>query len=54
VAAPEQRDAGQGLVEFGLIVGLAALVTLVALLFFGDALAFALSLLGQAIDASTG
>jgi Flp pilus assembly pilin Flp len=47
------RQTGQGLVEFGLILGLAALVTVVALVFFGGALAFALSLLGQAIDAST-
>jgi Flp pilus assembly pilin Flp len=53
VAGPAGRDAGQGLVEFGLILGLAALVTVVALVFFGGALAFALSLLGQAIDAST-
>lgn len=48
-----QRDGGQGLVEYGLILGLAALVTVVALVFFGGALAFALSLLGQAIDASS-
>jgi Flp pilus assembly pilin Flp len=53
VAASSRRDAGQGLVEFGLILGLAALVMVVALVFFGDALAVALSLLGQAIDAST-
>ena len=45
---------GQGLVEYGLILGLAALVTVIALVFFGGALAFALSLLGQAIDASSG
>jgi Flp pilus assembly pilin Flp len=43
---------GQGLVEYGLILGLAAIVTVVALLFFGEALATALSLIGQAIDAS--
>ena len=39
--------------EYGLILGLAALVTVIALVFFGGALAAALSLLGQAIDASS-
>jgi Flp pilus assembly pilin Flp len=46
-------DAGQGLVEYALILGLGALVTIIALVFFGGALATALSLLGQAIDSST-
>ncbi len=46
-------QAGQGLVEYGLILGLAALVTVIALVFFGGALAAALSLLGQAIDSSS-
>jgi Flp pilus assembly pilin Flp len=45
-------QAGHGLVEYGLILGLAALVTVIALVFFGGALAAALSLLGQAIDSS--
>jgi Flp pilus assembly pilin Flp len=50
-----QRDAeaGQGLVEYGLILGLAALVTVTSLVFFGGVVALALSLLGQAIDSST-
>ncbi len=43
---------GQGLVEYGLILLLGALVTIIALVFFGGALATALSLLGQAIDSS--
>ena len=38
--------------EYGLILGLGALVAVVALVFFGDALAAALSLLGDAIDSS--
>jgi Flp pilus assembly pilin Flp len=46
-------DRGQGIVEYGLILGLTALVTVVALVFFGGALATALSLLGQAIDSSS-
>ena len=45
-------QAGQGLVEYGLILGLAAMVTVVAFVFFGGALATALSLIGQSIDAS--
>ena len=44
---------GQGVVEYGLILGLTALVTIVALVFFGGALAAALSLIGQAIDSSS-
>lgn len=52
-AEPQRAQTGQGLVEYGLILGLAALVTIVALLFFGGALAAALSILGQAIDSSS-
>ncbi len=48
-----RRDAGQGLVEYGLILGLAAVVTVVALVFFGTWLAVGLSLLGQAIDSAS-
>ena len=44
---------GQGVVEYGLLLGLTALVTVVALVFFGGALATALSLIGQAIDSSS-
>ena len=47
------RDAGQGLVEYGLILGLGALVTVIALVIFGGALAAALSLLGQAVDSAS-
>ena len=49
---PLGDEAGQGLVEYGLILALGALVTVIALVFFGGALATALSLLGQAIDSS--
>jgi len=47
---PAASERGQGIVEYGLILGLIAVVAVVALMFFGDALATALSLLGQAID----
>jgi Flp pilus assembly pilin Flp len=50
---PGRGDAGQGLVEYTLILGLGALVAVIALVFFGGALATALSLLGQAIESST-
>ena len=42
--------AGQGLVEYGLILSLIALVAVVALVFFGDQLAAALELIGDEID----
>jgi len=50
---PADPEAGQGIVEYGLILGLGALVTVIALVFFGGALALGLSLLGQAIDSSS-
>ncbi len=52
-ADPAEQEAGQGIVEYGLILGLGALVTVIALAFFGGALALGLSLLGQAIDSSS-
>lgn len=50
---PTLRQRGQGVVEYGLILGMTALVTVVSLVFFGGALAAALSLLGAAIDSSS-
>jgi Flp pilus assembly pilin Flp len=44
--------AGQGLVEFGLIVALVVVIAVVALVFFGPQLAWALSLIGTQIDKS--
>ncbi len=41
---------GQGLVEYGLILSLMAVVAVVALVFFGDAIAAALQLIGDEID----
>ena len=43
-AAPGRRAPGQGLVEYGLILFLAAVVCLVSLLFFGDQLSALLTL----------
>ena len=44
--------AGQGLVEFGLIIALVVVIAVVALVFFGPQLAWALSLIGTEIDKS--
>lgn len=45
---------GQGIVEYGLILALTALLTLVILGVFGGALADVLAAIGGAIDAATG
>ena len=42
--------AGQGLVEYGLILSLIVLVAVISLVFFGDQLAAALELIGDEID----
>ena len=43
---------GQGLVEYGLILGLTALFTVVILVVFGGTLADVLDAIGDAIDAA--
>jgi hypothetical protein len=48
------RSGGQGLVEYGLILGGSVLVTLVTLVILGPVLAEVLRLIGAAIDAATG
>ncbi len=45
---------GQGLVEYGLILALTTLFTLVILVFFGGTLADILGAIGATIDAATG
>ena len=47
---PASGAAGQGLVEFALILGLVVIIAVVALVFFGPQLAWALSLIGTEID----
>ena len=44
---------GQGLVEYSLILALMAVVAVVALVFFGDAIAAALQFIGDEIDRSS-
>jgi Flp pilus assembly pilin Flp len=48
------RSAGQGLVEYGLILALTVLFTVVILVFFGGVLSDILAAIGNAIDAATG
>ena len=48
------RPAGQGLVEYGLILALTALFTAIILLVFGGTLSDILAAIGNAIDAATG
>jgi Flp pilus assembly pilin Flp len=44
---------GQGIVEYGLILGLSAAVTIVVLVFLGGTLSDVLEIIGRAIDAAT-
>jgi len=46
--------AGQGLVEYGLILALTALFTILILVVFGGTLADFLDFVGDAIDSATG
>ena len=48
------RPAGQGLVEYGLILALTALFTAIILVFFGGTLSDVLTAIGNAIDAASG
>lgn len=41
--------AGQGLIEYGLILGIMAIVCIVSLVFFGDQLSSLLSLIASAV-----
>jgi len=54
VFAAGVRSNGQGLVEYGLILALTSLMTVVWLVVFGGAVADALAAIGQAIDQATG
>ena len=44
------RERGQGVVEYGLILALSAIVAVVVLVFFGGTLSAVLEAIGQAID----
>lgn len=44
------REAGQGIVEYGLILSLSALLAVVMLVFFGGTLSAVLEAIGEAIE----
>jgi Flp pilus assembly pilin Flp len=50
---PERAIRGQGIVEYGLILSLSALLALVLLVFFGGTLSVFLQVIGDAIDAGS-
>jgi Flp pilus assembly pilin Flp len=49
-ARTDERALGQGVVEFGLILAVAALVAVVAIVFFGAQLAAILDLIGAQVE----
>jgi Flp pilus assembly pilin Flp len=49
-----KRQGGQGIVEYGLILGLSAVVTLVTLFLLGGTLGEVLYFIERAIDANAG
>jgi Flp pilus assembly pilin Flp len=53
VATRPDLDRGQGIVEYGLILGGSALVALVLLVVFGGTLSAFLQVVGDAIDAAS-
>jgi Flp pilus assembly pilin Flp len=48
-----RRELGQGIVEYGLILGLSAVVAIVVLVFFGGTLSAILEVIGEAIEKAT-
>ena len=52
--AGKTGDRGQGLVEYGLILGLTVVLTVVWLVVFGGAVGDALAAIARAIDEATG
>ena len=51
--ATAHHETGQGIVEYGGILGLSAVVTIVVLVFMGATLADVLAAIGRAIDAAS-
>jgi len=50
---PDRAASGQGIVEYGLILALSALLAVVLLVFFGGTLSAFLQAVGDAIDAAS-
>ena len=53
LAVARFRGAGQGIVEYGLILSLSAALAVVLLVFFGGTLSAVLNAVGDAIDAAS-
>jgi Flp pilus assembly pilin Flp len=53
LSRPEPSTRGQGIVEYGLILSLSALLAVVLLVFFGGTLSAFLQVVGDAIDAGS-
>jgi hypothetical protein len=53
IQSPARRGAGQGIVEYGLILSLSALLAAVLLVFFGSTMSLVLKAVGDAIDAAS-
>jgi Flp pilus assembly pilin Flp len=51
--ATAHHQSSQGIVEYGLILGLSAAVTVIVLVFLGGTLADVLEVIGKAIDAAS-
>ena len=51
--ADAHRESAQGIVEYGLILALSAVVAIVVLVFFGGTLADVLDVIGRAIDSAS-
>jgi hypothetical protein len=49
----ESRGGGQGIVEYGLILGGSALLAVILLVFFGGTMSAFLKLVGDLIDAAS-
>ena len=53
VRRPDVLARGQGIVEYGLILALSAVLALVLLVFFGGAVSAFLQVVGDAVDAAS-
>jgi Flp pilus assembly pilin Flp len=53
LSSAKPSDQGQGIVEYGVILALSAVLALVLLVFFGGAVSAFLQVVGDAIDAAS-
>jgi hypothetical protein len=53
-SVPRRHEGGQGVVEYGIVLGLSALLALVILVVFGSQVADVVQWIGRTVDATTG